>query len=211
MCKVFQDGEHANRNTHYILILGRKYEEFFVVLLSFLHNAIYSINYIHSVVTLFKEIHVRLTINRLLTFKTFLQQNYCENINQNNDQYSRSPIKRPLSCTIIAAERQRGSTLFLTTSVVFPEPTRPSLSPRSIYSRDLDLCPSVCLSVNGGGTNLATFVETRGWWLGVAQNSFVMRTHFIPCGLLMGLLFCLCVVKPASGQYLETFLEDIFR
>ena len=23
MCKVFQDGEHANRNTHYILILGR--------------------------------------------------------------------------------------------------------------------------------------------------------------------------------------------
>ena len=81
--------------THYILILGRKYEEFFVVLLSFLHNAIYFINYIHSVVTLFKEIFVRLTINRLLTFKTFLQQNYCENIN------SRSPIKRPLSCTII--------------------------------------------------------------------------------------------------------------
>ena len=101
MCKVFQDGGYANRNAHYILILGRKYEEFFVVLLSFLHNAIYSINYIHSVVTLFKEIHVRLTINRLLTFKTFLQQNYCENINQNNDQYSRSPIKRPLSCTII--------------------------------------------------------------------------------------------------------------
>ena len=112
-----------------------------------------------------------------------------------------------LTIIFIAAERQRGSTLFLTTSVVFPEPTRPSLSPRSIYSRDLDLCPSVCLSVNGGGTNLATFVETRGWWLGVAQNSFVMRTHFIPCGLL----FCLCVVKPASGQYLETFLEDIFR
>ena len=101
MCKVFQDGGHANRNSHYILILGRKYEEYFVVLLSFLHNAIYSINYIHSVVTLFKEIHVRLTINRLLTFKTFLQQNYCENINQNNDQYSRSPMKRPLSCTII--------------------------------------------------------------------------------------------------------------
>ena len=101
MCKVFQDGGHANRNTHYILILRRKYEEFFVVLLSFLHNAIYSINYLHSVVTLFKEIHVRLTINILLTFKTFLQQNYCENINQNNDQYSRSPIKRPLSCTII--------------------------------------------------------------------------------------------------------------
>ena len=43
---VFQDGGHANRNTHYILILGREYEEFFVVLLSFLHNAIYSINYI---------------------------------------------------------------------------------------------------------------------------------------------------------------------
>ena len=43
MCKVFQDGGHANRNRHYILILGRKYEEFFVVLLSFLHNAIYSI------------------------------------------------------------------------------------------------------------------------------------------------------------------------
>ena len=83
------------------LILGRKYEEFFVVLLSFLHNAIYSINSIHSVVTLFKEIHVRLTINRLLTFKTFLQQNYCENINQTNDQYSRSPINRTLSCTII--------------------------------------------------------------------------------------------------------------
>ena len=40
----------------------------------------------------------------------------------------------------IAAERQRGSTLFLTT-------TRPSLSPRSMYSRNLDLCPSVCLSV----------------------------------------------------------------
>ena len=102
-CKVFPDGGHANRNTHYILILGRKYEEFFVVLLSFLHNAIYSINYIHSVVTLFKEIHVRLTINRPLTFKTFLQQNYCENINQNNDQYSRRPIKRPLSCTIIVS------------------------------------------------------------------------------------------------------------
>ena len=101
MCKVFQDGGHANRNRHYILILWRKYEEFFVVLLSFLPNAIYFINYIHSVVTLFKEIHVQLTINRLLTFKTFLQQNYCENINQNNDQYSRSPIKRPLSCTII--------------------------------------------------------------------------------------------------------------
>ena len=98
MCKVFQDGGRANRNTHRILILGRKYEEFFVVLLSFLHNAIYSINYIHSVVTLFKEIHVRLTINKLLTFKTFLQQNYCENVNQNNDQYSRSLIKRPLSC-----------------------------------------------------------------------------------------------------------------
>ena len=101
MCKVFQDGGRANRNTHYILILGRKYEEFFVVLLSFLHNAIYSINYIHSVVTLFKEIYVRLTINRLLTFKTFLLQSYCENINQNNDQYSHSHIKRPLSCTII--------------------------------------------------------------------------------------------------------------
>ena len=89
------------RTEHYILILGRKYEEFFVVLLSFFHNTIYSINYIHSVVTLCKEIHVRLTINRLLTFKTFLQQSYCKNINQNNDQYSRSPIKRPLSCTII--------------------------------------------------------------------------------------------------------------
>ena len=61
-------------------------KNFFVVLLSFLQNAIYFINYIHSVVTLFKEIFVRLTINRLLTFKTFLQQNYCENINQNNDQ-----------------------------------------------------------------------------------------------------------------------------
>ena len=73
MCKVFQDGGHANRNTHHILNLGRKYEEFFVVLLSFLQNAIYSINYIHSVVTLFKEIHVRLAINKLLTFKTFLQ------------------------------------------------------------------------------------------------------------------------------------------
>ena len=70
MCTVFQDRGHANRNTHHILILGRKYEEFFVVLLSFVHNAIYSINYIHSVVTLFNEIHVRLTINRLLTFKT---------------------------------------------------------------------------------------------------------------------------------------------
>ena len=58
MCAVFQDGEHANRNRHYILILGRKYEEYFVVLLSFLHNAIYSIKYIHSVGTLFKEIHV---------------------------------------------------------------------------------------------------------------------------------------------------------
>ena len=55
MCKVFQDGGHANRNTHYIFISGRKYEEFFVVLLSFLHNAIYSINYIYSVVTLFKK------------------------------------------------------------------------------------------------------------------------------------------------------------
>ena len=65
----------------------RKYEEFFVVLLSFLHNAIYSINYIHSVVTLLKEILVRLTINRLLTFKTFLQSNYCKNINKNNNQY----------------------------------------------------------------------------------------------------------------------------
>ena len=101
MCKVFQDRGHANRNTHYILILGRKYEEFFVVLLSFLHNTIYSRDYIHSVVTLCKEIHVRLTINRLLIFKTFLQQNYCEKINQDNDQYSRSPIKRPLSCTKI--------------------------------------------------------------------------------------------------------------
>ena len=101
MCKVFQDGGHATRNRHYILTLGKKYEEFFVVLLSFLHNATYSINYIHSVGILFKEIYVRLTINRLLTFKTFLQQNYCENINQNNDQYSRSPIKPPLSCTII--------------------------------------------------------------------------------------------------------------
>ena len=95
MCKVFQDGGHANRNTHYILILGRTYEEFFVVLLSFLHNTIYSINYIHSVVTLFKDIciHVRLTINRLLTFKTFLQQSYCKNINQNTDQYSRKSYK----------------------------------------------------------------------------------------------------------------------
>ena len=100
MRKVFQDGGHANRNTHYILIWEENMKNV-VVLLSFLHNAIYSINYIHSVVTLFKEIHVRLTINRLLTLKTFLQQNYCENINQNNDQYSRSPIKRPLSCTII--------------------------------------------------------------------------------------------------------------
>ena len=60
-----------------ILMLWRKYEEFFVVL--FLHNAIHSINYIHSVVTLFKEILARPTIKRLLLFKTFLQQNYCEN------------------------------------------------------------------------------------------------------------------------------------
>ena len=44
ICKVFQDGGHANRNRHYILILGRKYENFFVVLLSFLRDAIYSIN-----------------------------------------------------------------------------------------------------------------------------------------------------------------------
>ena len=73
MCKVFRDGGHANRNRHYILILGRKYEDFFVVPLSFLHNAIYDINYIHSVVTLFKEILVRLTTNRLLLFKIFLQ------------------------------------------------------------------------------------------------------------------------------------------
>ena len=101
-CATFFKMEDMRTDIHTIfLILGRKYEEFFVVLLSFLHNAIYSINYIHSAVTLFKEIHVRLTINRLLTFKTFLQQNYCENINQNNNQYSRSPIKRPLSCTII--------------------------------------------------------------------------------------------------------------
>ena len=35
MCKVFQDGGHANRNRHYILILERKCEECFVVLLSF--------------------------------------------------------------------------------------------------------------------------------------------------------------------------------
>ena len=39
ICKVFQDGGHANSNRHYILILGRKYEKFFVVLLSFLHLA----------------------------------------------------------------------------------------------------------------------------------------------------------------------------
>ena len=43
--------------------------------------------------------------------------------------------------------RQRGSTLFLTTNVVFPEPTRPSPLPRFMYSRDLDLCPSVCYDV----------------------------------------------------------------
>ena len=48
MCRVFQDGGHANRNRDYILFLGRKYEEFFVVLLSFLYNAIYSINYIRA-------------------------------------------------------------------------------------------------------------------------------------------------------------------
>ena len=35
MCKVFQDGRHANRNTHYILILGRKYEEIFCCSLVF--------------------------------------------------------------------------------------------------------------------------------------------------------------------------------
>ena len=45
MCRVFQDGGHAKINRHYIFILQRKYEEFFVVVLCFLHNVIYSINY----------------------------------------------------------------------------------------------------------------------------------------------------------------------
>ena len=60
-----------------------------------------------------------------------------------------STIREKLQCfkTFIAAERQRGSTLFLTTNVVFPEPTRPSPLPRFMYSRDLDLCPSVCYDV----------------------------------------------------------------
>ena len=75
-CAKFFKMEDMRTEIDTILILGRKYEEFFVVLLSFLHNVIYSVNCIHSVVTLFKEIFVRLTINRLLTFKTFLQQNY---------------------------------------------------------------------------------------------------------------------------------------
>ena len=56
-------------------------------------------------------------------------------------------MSQPGYSDIIAAERQRGSTLFLTTIAVFPESTRPSLSPRSMYSRDLDLCPSVCYDV----------------------------------------------------------------
>ena len=38
MCRVFQDGGHPK-------ILQRKREEFFVVVLCFLHNMIYSINY----------------------------------------------------------------------------------------------------------------------------------------------------------------------
>ena len=136
MCKVFQDGGHANRNRHYILILGRKYEEYFVVFLSFLHNAIYSIKYIHSVGTLFKEIHVRLTINRLLTFKTILQQNYCENINQNNDQYSRSPIKRPLSCTIIISIYQSNAIMrWIMPELFVPRPRGSrALGTRLIYS-----------------------------------------------------------------------------
>ena len=86
---------------------------------------------------------------------------------------------------VIAAERQRGSTLFLTTNVVFPEPTRPSPSPRFMYSRDLDLCLSVKMSYFRGDE----FSYVCGN-LGVEQNAFVMRTHFIPCGLS-----CFCVVK----------------
>ena len=58
-----QNGGHANKNRHYILILRRKYKKFLVAILSFLHNVIYSINQVHSPVTLFKEILVRLTIN----------------------------------------------------------------------------------------------------------------------------------------------------
>ena len=77
--------------------------------------------------------------------------------------------------TLIAAERQRGSILFLTTSVVFPEPTRPSLSPRFIYSRDLDLCPSVCLSVNGGD-EFSYVCGNKGLVVG-GRTKFVCNAH----------------------------------
>ena len=84
---------------------------------------------------------------------------------------------------IIAAERQQGSTLFLTAIAVFQESTRPSLSPRYMYSRDLDLCPSVCYDVVfPGGTNSATFVEAWRWGstIGIEQAFilFCMRHTF---------------------------------
>ena len=66
---------------------------------------------------------------------------------------------------------------------VFPESTRPSLSPRSMYSENLDLCPSVCLlrCRISGGTNSATFAEARGWGstIGIEQAFVLFCATFL--------------------------------
>ena len=61
---------------------------------------------------------------------------------------------------------------------VFPESTRPSLLPRSMYSRDLDLCLSVTMSYFGGGGGL---IQLRLLKQGVAdRRAFVLFCATFP-------------------------------
>ena len=101
---------------------------------------------------------------------------------------------------LIAAKRQRGSTLFLTAIEVIPESTRPSLSPRYMYSRDLNLCPSVCYDVVFPGE----LIQLRLLKQGVRDRPllskkhlfcFACATHFVPFG------FIVYVIKASKHVY----------
>ena len=103
---------------------------------------------------------------------------------------------------LFAAERQRSSTLFLTAIAVFPESTRPSLSPRYMYSRDFDLCPSVCYDVvfPGGLIQLRLLKLKQGVGdrpLGSNKHlfCFACATHFVPFG------FIVYVIKASKDVY----------